>query len=263
MAHREDEDNTAPESSNLPARARGFSTSELEAVIRRAVELQAGSSTRGEEGVSGTDVVRIGQELGLEPAAVRRAMAEVRSGPAEEGGAMVSLVGERRARASRVIRRPEATVAARLDRYLRDVEFMVPQRRFPQRTRYVRDASFAAGLARFTRGFSRAHRPLDFQQLDVSVSALDEVSCLIEASVDLGTTRGGVFAGIMGSTGVATAGWATAVLATPIADPLLLLGVPALGAAWYGMRAIYAKVHGDAEEKLESFLDRVEHDELR
>jgi hypothetical protein len=84
-----------------PAPSTNLTTSELEAVIRRAAELQAGSSARAEEGVSEAEVVKIGQELGLEPAAVRRAIAEVRSRPAEERGALVGMVGERVVRTSR------------------------------------------------------------------------------------------------------------------------------------------------------------------
>ncbi len=262
MTHQQDDD-ALPDASNLPATSRSFTTSELEAVIRRAVELQAGSAARADDGVSGMDVVRIGRELGLDSAAVRRAMAEVQSAQPAERGALVSLVGERAARVSRVIRLPAADVAARLDRYLRTIEFMVPQRRFPMRTRYVRDASFAAGIGRFARGFSRAHRPLDFKQLDVAVSPLEATSCLVEAGVDLATTRGGLAVGVLGSSSAAAAGWAAAVWATPIADPLMLLGVPVVAGAWYGMRAIYGRVRGSTEDRLESLLDRLEHEELR
>lgn len=247
---------------NVPATSRNLTTQELEAVIRRAVELQASSSARSDEGISETEVVRIGQELGLEPATVRRAMAEVRARPAEEGGALVTLAGPGTVRANRVLRRPAAGIGLLLDRHLRETEFMVPQRRFPDRTRYVRDSSMAAGLARFARGFSRSQRPLDLKQLDVAVSAIDAETCLLEVSVDLAGTRGGLVAGVLGSSGGLAAGWAATVWATAVADPLMLLGVPVVAGAWYGTRAIYETIRRSVQDKLESLLDRVEHNEL-
>ncbi|NLG63459.1 MAG: hypothetical protein GX539_14570 [Candidatus Cloacimonetes bacterium] len=245
-----------------PAPSTNLTTSELEAVIRRAAELQAGSSARAEEGVSEAEVVKIGQELGLEPAAVRRAIAEVRSRPAEERGALVGMVGERVVRTSRVVQRPAATVAAVLDRYLREKEYMVAQRRFHNRTRYVRNPSIAAGIARFASGFSRAHPPLDMKELDVAVSRIDEASCIVEVGVDMGGMRGGLVAGLLGSSSAMAVGWSAAVLATPIADVLLLLGIPLVGGAWLGMRAIYGNITGSVRDKLESLLDRLEHNEL-
>ncbi len=246
----------------VPATAPNLTTHELEAVIRRAVELQAGQSNRADEGVSHAEVVRIGQELGLEPAAVRRAIAEVRGRPAAEAGALVGLAGPRTVQASRVLRRPAAGVGLLLDRHLREKEFMVAQRRFADRTHYVRDSSMAAGLARFARGLSRAHRPLDLKQLDVAVFAIDAESCLLEVTVDLGGTRGGLIAGVLGGSGGLSAAWATIAWATAVADPLMLLGIPVLGGAWLATRAIYGTVRNSVQEKLESLLDRVEHNEL-
>jgi hypothetical protein len=253
----------AGETPNVPAVPRNFSTPELEAVIRRAVELQAGGTARADDGISEAEVVRIGQELGLEPVAVRRAMAEVRGRPAEDSGALAAVAGPAIVRASRVLRRPAATVAAELDRYLRDTEIMVAQRRFADRTRYVRNPTFAAGLTRITRGISSSHQPINLKQVDVSILPLDAESCLLEASADLAAMRGGITAGVLGSSSVLTAGWAATVWATALADPLMLLGVPALAGAWYGTRAIYGSIARSVEEKLESLLDRVEHDELR
>jgi len=262
MQERDDTDLPARRPPTTPATTANLTTAELEAVIRRASELQAGSSARAEDGVSESDVVRIGQELGLAPAAVRRAIAEVRSRPDEEGGALTAMVGERVLRASRVLQQPAAAVAPTLERYLREKEYMVAQRRFGHRTRYVRNSSVAAGIARFASGFSRTHPPLDMKELDVAVSAIDDATCLVEVSVDMGGTRGGIVAGVLGSGSALAAGWSIAVWATPIADVLMLLALPVLGGAWVGMRAIYGSVTGGVSEKLESLLDRLEHGDL-
>jgi hypothetical protein len=258
--------NERPEDQDRPqppaVQAHRFTNDELEAVIRRAVELQAGSPGRADDGLSDTDIVRIGQELGLESGAVRRAMAEVRTRGGEESGALDTVVGGRTVRAVRVVKRPAAGTLQQLDRYLRDVELMVPQRRFPERTRYERDSSLAAGLARFTRGLSRSHKPLGLERLDVAVTALDRDSCLVELGIDMAATRGGLLAGVMGSTGAAATAWSIVVWATAIADPLMLVGIPALAGSWFGTRAIYGSIRRSAQDKLESLLDRVEHDDL-
>ena len=251
-----------PEPRPEKAPARHYSTEELEAVIRRAVELQSGPASR-EEGVSANEVVRIAQELGLEPGAVRHAMAEVRSRPPAEQTTLGRSMGPGLARAARVVRRTAAATERLLSEYLRERELMVVQRRFPERTRYVRDGSIGAGLARMARGFGRSEQPLDLPRVDLAVSAIDAESCLVELSVDMGGARAGYAAGALGLGGSAAAGLATAIWATPVADPLMLLGLPVLGAAWYGMRAIYGATHRSTQEKLESFLDRLEHGDLR
>jgi len=246
--------------SSVPAR--NFTTQELEAVIRRAVELQSGSSARTEDGIAQSEVLRIGQELGLEPSAVRRAMAEVRSRAPSERSLLGKSMGPRVVRCARTLRQPAALTGMRVEQHLLEREYMVVQRRFPERTRYVKDSSLAAGLARLARGFTRAQRPLDLKQLDVAVAAIDETTCLVELSVDLGSERAGVVTGAIGGGGAIATGLATAVWATPVADPYMLLGIPVLGVAWYGMKRVYRGLQRSALEKMESFLDRLEHNEL-
>jgi hypothetical protein len=45
-------------------------------------------------------------------------------------------------------------------------------------------------------------------------------------------------------------------------DPTLLLGFPIFGAAMLLARGIYRGVAGSVQDRLEAFLDRVEHGEL-
>jgi hypothetical protein len=261
---RDDEQIPERQKADLPVTSR-ITNEELQAVIRRAVELQSGSEAQGVagEGVSEVEAVRIGQELGLDPATLRLAMAEVRGRPESDGGTLTKVVGKRTVRAARVVSCPAPNTTAMLDEYLRTTEFMVAQRRFPTSTRYARDASIAAGLGRFARGFTRAQRPINVAELDVAVATLDEESCLLTLSADLGAMRGGLLAGVLGSGAVLSAGWVVTVWATTIADPLMLLGIPLLAGSWLGMRAIYGTIRRSLQDKLESLLDRVEHDELK
>jgi hypothetical protein len=263
MVHSHDQRALARRSPSLPLSSRNLTTTEFEAVIRRAAELQGDNTTRLEEGVPESEVVRIGQELGLEPATIRRAMAEMRGSQAVEDGLLVSLAGPRNVLASRIVNRPAADVADDLEIYLCESEFMLPQRRFADRTRFVRDSSFAAGLARFARGFVRSPRRLvDLKQLDISISAVDADSCVVTLSANLAGTRGGLVGGVIGGSGGATAAWAAVAWATPLPDPLMLLGVPVLAGAWLGTRAIFHTVRRSVQERIESLLDEIEHDTL-
>ncbi len=254
-----DDPNSALPAGNLPIQSRNFSTPELEAVIRRALELQTNTSMRMEESLSEADVVRIGQELGLDVATVRRAMAEVHGRPEQkESGALVALAGNKIVRVSRVLHRDAASVESTLDRYLRELEFMVPDRRSGNRTRYERNASLAAMMSRITQRFSRSDKPLNLEQVEVAVSPLDERSTLVQLSVDLATMRGSLVAGVLGSSTAASGAWAIVVWATAIVDPLMLIGLPAIAGGWLGTRAIYRSIFSSTEDRLESLLDRLE-----
>lgn len=246
--------------SDLPARR--LTSQELEAVIGRAVELQSASGA-SDDGIAEAEVVRIGRELGLDPAHVRRAIADIRSRLPAERGAMATLMGAGRVRAARTIRRPAADVGMLLERYLVRCEYMHVQRRFPDRTRYIRDSSIAAGLGRLTRQLGRREPRLDVKEVDVAVAAVDADSALVELSLDLTGERVGFFAGgIAGGTVTSVPNIAFA-LATPAPDLLALAAIPIFGAWLLGMRAGYRYSAKQGHEKLESFLDRLEHGELK
>jgi hypothetical protein len=244
----------------LPARR--LSSQELEAVIRRAVEIQTAAGTP-DEGIPEAEVLRIGQELGIDAVTVRRAITDVRGRPPAERGILAKTMGPGTLRAARTVRRNAAAVGLLLEEYLLRCEYMVVQRRFSDRTRYVRGTGFAAAMGRGLRVFNQSHKAMDLGRLDVSVSAIDDDTCLVEISVDTSGARAGMAAGAAAVGGVAAAGITTAVLATPIIDPLALLSLPALLGSWLGMRGIYGAVQSSTQDKLESFLDRLEHNELK
>lgn len=251
-----------PEGAGLPARRIG--SEELEAVIRRAVEIQAareGAAAAG-EGIDEAEAVRIGEELGLAPDAVRRAIVDVRSRVPAERGPMASLMGPGVVRAARVVRRPAAETGMLVERWLTECEFMAVQRRFPDRTRYARAKGVAAGIGRALRQIGERHQSLGLPTVDVAVSAVDEDRCLVELSVDYsgqraGLAAGGLAGGLGGGGAVAAAAWTAGV------EPLMLLGIPVLGALVAGMSAIHRHHVSSTAERMESFLDRLEHGELR
>jgi hypothetical protein len=253
---------TPPPGGNLPVRR--VSSQELEAIIRRAVEIQSAAGDAEEpEGIPEAEVLRIGKELGLEPASVRRAIADVRGRAPAEQGMLARTMGPRTVLAARTVRRPAAAVGLLVEQYLVTVEYMVVQRRFPDRTRYVAGTGMGAVMGRAYRKMQERHAALDVTPLDVAVSVIDEDTCFVEVSTDLGNVRGGLAAGAAVGGGGSAAAIVTAVLATPIVDPLALVALPVLGGMYLGMRGIFGAVSRSTQEKLEAFLDRLEHGELR
>lgn len=251
-----------PPGGNLPARR--VSSQELEAIIRRAVEIQSAAGAADEaDGIPEAEVLRIGRELGLEPATVRRAIADVRGRAPEEHGVLARVMGPRTVLAARTVRRPAAAVGLLVEQYLTTVEYMVVQRRFPDRTRYVAGTGMGAAMGRAYRKMQERQPSLDVTPLDVAVSVIDEDTCFVEVSTDLGNVRGGLAAGAALGGGGGAAAIVTAVLATPIVDPVALAALPVLGGVLWGMRGIFGVVSRSTQEKLEAFLDRLEHGELR
>ncbi|HEX8245847.1 MAG TPA: hypothetical protein VF541_20200, partial [Longimicrobium sp.] len=201
-----------PGGSGLPARK--LSSTELEAVIKRAVELQTAREADMTDGLTDGEVVRIGKELGIEQHLVRRAIAEVRSRPPEEHGVLAGMMGPGVVRAARTIRRPAVELGIFIERYLVEAEFMVVERRFPDRTRYLRGTGVGAILGRTFGRVNQRHAALDLPMLDVGVALADEDSSVVTLAVDLSTGRawgaaGGLVGGVAGGGGVALAVLAT------------------------------------------------------
>ena len=249
-----------PGGSGLPARR--LSSAELEAVIQRAVELQ---TTREEmaDGITEGEVVRIGQELGLEPHVVRRAIAEVRSrAPAEQGMMAGMMGGPGTVRAGRTIRRPATEVGMFLEQYLLQAEYMVVERRFPDRTRYLRAGGIGAAMGRAFSQVSARQARLDLERVDVSVALADSDTSYVELSVDLRGVRTGMAAGGW-ATGLGTGGAAAVIAAATTAPVLALVGIPLLAGSVLGSRWIYRHMLDKLQDKLEGLLDRLEHNELK
>lgn len=258
-------------SDNLPAHpggasglpSRRLSTQELEAVIRRAHELQLARDDR-EEGLSEAEVLQIGRELGLSVGHVRQALAEV-SAPrqAAERGAVARVMGPSHLSASRAVPGEAGRVREQIERYLLEVECMVIARRHPDRTAYERGRGLGPA---FRRAVGRAntksrYAPFKLEMVEVSVQPLEAGYALVTAGVDLRGARTGLFAA-----GATVGGVGSAALATFLGiavDPLAaLLALPVLPAGVAGMRAVYGGVTSTTAQQLESFLDRVQHGEL-
>lgn len=260
-------------SDNLPASpysggsgppARRLSSQELEAVIRRAHELQTTRADR-EDGLSEAEVIQIGKELGLSTGHVRQALAEVATPkPPAEAGTMTRMMGPSVFTASRAVPGDARQVREQIEQYLLEVECMEIVRRHPGgRTQYRRGQGIGATLRRATSQLNSRSRFAQFklQEVTVEVQPLETGFSLVTLGADLGTVRAAMLAtgGTMGGVGGTAAAGFLGVAVDPLAA---LLGIPILAGGYLFSRMAYGSVTGSTANQMEAFLDRVQHGEL-
>lgn len=261
-----------PESSgsNLPERR--VSNEELEQVIRRAAELQARDAERESgDSLTETELLRIGQEIGLSGQYLRRALAEVSADAAPKPTAVTRILGPEKVSASRTVPGDADEVRVKLDEYLVTREWLAAVRRFPDLTIYERargtdlarilrvaqDAFMGAGAGpQVGAGFELRKA----RQVEIAVQPLEEGYSYATLTADLsgmraGFAAGGWIGGVGGGSAVA------AVLGIAVDPTAALLGVPVLAGSVWGMRAAYDSIAARAALHLESLLDSLERGE--
>lgn len=246
--------------SNLPVPR--LSNRDFELVIRRAAELQARESEDrfGGDGISESEVIRIGRELGLSTPNLQRAIAEM-TGAAPEEGVLTSVFGPTTVRASRAIRGDAAEVAKRLERHLEEREFLAVLRRFNDRVVFTRASGMMATMGRAaSQMFSRSPL-LKVTNLEMSVRPFDEENAFVSLSTSLRSNRttAATSSIVGGGAGSAVTG---AVLGIAIAPPAALLALPVLGFSIFLGRTFYDGLVGEVRVQLEALLDRLEHGDL-
>jgi hypothetical protein len=251
-----------PMGENLPARR--LTATEVELVLRRAVELQARESDArlsAAEGMSEGELIRIGEELGLSPRHIQQALAETSAEPQSGEGFFGRSFGPGTVKVSRLIRRSADDARADLDSYFRERECMVVHRRFPDRIVYTQGSGVSTVLQKAAAQMGGKYKLLDVRAVEIGVQEVDERSCYVALAVDLRGPRAGFAAGglVTGGGGGAAA---AAFLGIAVAPPAALLGLPILAASYWGARALYQQSLGRMRGQLESLLDRLEHREL-
>jgi hypothetical protein len=268
-----------PESSVPPARGsnlstRRLNTEQMEAVVRRAVELQARESdSLDDPGVTEDELLRIGGELGIGADHMRRALAEVAVSTPTAGGVGARLFGAARTGAARAVPGPPEAVRAHIERYLVDSQYLAVLRRLPDVTWYEKSSGFQVELTRAmdaTRAMlggrgagPRIGAGFDLRTartVEVSVTPLEDGISWVSLTVDLGNQRTGYWVGINTGFGVAALTGA-ALAAVMIAPPAALLALPVIGGSAWGTRVAYDRILKRARLHLEALLDHLERGE--
>jgi hypothetical protein len=243
----------------------------LERVLARAAELQALAPDTPEL-LTEEQILEVGREVGLAPAALRQALAEERSRivvPSEHG-MTARLFGARAACAMRTMRGTPERLLAVLDRWMVTDELLQPKRRFPDRVTWEpRRGVWAAvhrGMNFRGRGFALARAA----EVGATAVAVDAERTIVRLEADLAPARGERVR-LSGATAVSGlgAGGAAAVIAAMLLPPTAIgVGVVAAAAllpAAAGMGGAYAiaRQHAAALTRaqlaLEQLLDRLEH----
>jgi hypothetical protein len=194
----------------------------LERIIRRAAELQADEREIGDSGMSESELVTLGQEVGIPQAYLQQALLEerTRSVVTVERGFLGWAVGPANVAAERTIAGEEHQVQAALGRWMTEEEMLQVKRRYPNRTSWDAQqgaiASIRRGLGLGGRRYvlARAH------EIVGQVTTVQPGRCHVALIADVSPSRG-ARAGGAGAVLVVGAG-ATAVLSIlPLAIPII------------------------------------------
>jgi hypothetical protein len=248
-------------SNHLPV-PRRIDEQALRRIIQRATELQTSAAELG-EGLTEEELLSLGEEVGIAPTHLRRAMQEERTRAlaATESSAITWLVGARQVAAVRTIAGDQSKIEDALSHWMLEGELLQVRRRYPDRVSYERKEGAWASLRR-SFGFG-GHKYLlaRAKKVVTQVASLDELRCLVQLVADLSNTRNErlVGSGLTISAGAATTGVALVLgVMAPVAVVPLALGAP--------LAILIARSRRSQLEEfrvaLEQILDRLEHGDL-
>ncbi|HVO34242.1 MAG TPA: hypothetical protein VMT21_01685 [Gemmatimonadales bacterium] len=241
---------------------RKITREQLERIIQRAAELQAGEMDTG-EGMTEPELLKLGSEVGIPGRFLRQAMyEEAAGGAALERSFVGRWVGPRMLLAHRVVPGDKAALEQAIAEFMTEEEAMTPKRRLPDRTVWERQKGL---LAEMKRGLSLQGKPYHLARaLDVSVqlNALEDGYCHAELAADVSNMREQSVTGI----GVlAAAGVVGSLILALVPGLVLLAWLPLL--AGLGLSGLAARTYrGKAmrmQTALEQVLDRLERGEIR
>ncbi len=252
---------------HLPAKR--VSSGDLERVIRRATELQFDEGSEIAD-LPVEELVRIGEEVGLEPRHVRRALAEVQAEsllPAlpTDAGLALRLWGEGVVRHSRAVRGAPADVQARVERHFEEKESLKRVREQPGRSVWEPATGLLRQMQRTLDVGGHGYELAKVRNVQLAVEGLEEGWALVTISADLRNVRAQQATGWMIGLGLTGVGAAVALLLTAtgpgvVLSPVLVAGAIAGGSLAAGRTVRRAR--GRIELVILGLLDRLERGEI-
>ncbi len=243
-----------------PARRR-IPAEDLESIVRRASELQNRHGSAGTHSLTEAEVVDIGQQVGLEPDYVRRAIAEVYAEslvPKQPpGNALLDLLaGDARVEVRRVIAGNPARIQEQLEAELREREKLAPLRRRLGRSVWEASKGTFARLERFMNFSGREYALAEIRQVDLAVAELEPGWSLVTVTADLGNRRDESLYGAGG--GVLAAAVAAFLLAGESAGAGVAIALLGAAAAAPWLRWSLGRRRARIAVLLEGLVDRAE-----
>jgi len=239
----------------------------LERVLARAAELQAASGEEIDASDTLTDaqILDLGREVGLSPAALRQALAEERSRlvPVKATDVSISqtLLGDARVGAQRVVRGSPARVLETLDRWMQRDELLRTVRQRPDSLMWEPTRGFVGSIRR---AFGNRDYAL-FQADAIMATAVpvDEATSLVRLEADFSSLRKAQVTQTVGGGVVGVLFTGAAIVANVVVP---LAWVPAAGitlASYLGARRRHRHALVRGLLSLEQVLDRLERGETQ
>lgn len=260
--------------SELPARRPSPRTpitqEQLERVIRRASDLQFKSSTTLPSTLDRAEVVRIGEEVGIEPRHIQQAMAEMEAEalvPAapEDGGFLASWTGPAVVRVSRVVPGDQADVERNLEHYLKEKELLRPVRSQRGRSLWEPAGGLVSSMRRAMDVGGHGYTLAKARRLQVAVEPLESGWSLVTLTADMANLRGEAAGWTLGL-GLAGVGASLGLVLSTGGAALAFIGAGALVAGGLATGRVAGRKQLQKErERMEltllGLLDRLERGE--
>jgi hypothetical protein len=241
---------------------RKITREQLERIIQRAAELQAGEMDTG-EGMTEQELLKLGSDVGIPGRFLRQALYEEDAGgTALERSLASRWVGPRMLLAHRVVPGDRAALEQALGEYMTDEEAMTPKRRLADRTVWERQKGLFAEMKRGLSFEGKAYHLARAADVSVQIAALEDGYCHAELAADIGNHRGSAVVGA----GTLTALGVFGTLVVALVPGLQLLAVVPL-LSGLGLASLVVRDYRRRAERmqtaLEQVLDRLEQGEIR
>src|SRR5437868_4679256 len=244
----------------------------LERVLARAAELQGASALpESSDLISESQLLDIGNEVGLSPATLNQALAEERTriNVPEERGVVAQVAGAGFATATRTVPGNPRDVLATIDSWMQRDECLQVQRRFSDRITWEPQRGLFGKLRRPVNVSGRGYYLMDAGQVSATVLPVDSSRVVVRLDADIHASRArrvgaGSFVGAMGAaaSGVLGLGLVVAHLPLFIAAGAAVLPFAGSTFAAYKVARTHRGILSSVQLALEQILDRLEHGEF-
>lgn len=266
----------ADEKSPLPApastRQPPLDRQALERVLARAAELQ-GASAMPESGdlITESQLLEIGNEVGLSPAVLNQALAEERTriNVPEERGLVAQIAGAGFATATRTVPGAPRDILATVDTWMQRDECLQVQRRFADRITWEPQRGLFGKLRRTVNVSGRGYYLMDAGQVSATVLPVDASRVVVRLDADIHTSRArrvgiGSFVTAMGAAASGIVGLGLVVVHLPLFIAAGAAVLPFVGSTFAGYKVArtHRSVLSSVQLALEQILDRLEHGEF-
>jgi hypothetical protein len=244
----------------------------LERVLARAAELQGASAIpESSDLISESQLLDIGNEVGLSPATINQALAEERTrvNVPEERGLVAQVAGAGFATATRTVSGNPRDVLATIDAWMLRDECLQVQRRFADRITWEPQRGLFGKLRRTVNVSGRGFYLMDASQVSATVLPVDSTRVVVRLDADIHASRarrvgisGFVAAVGAAASGVVGLGLVVAHLPLIIAAGTAVLPFAGGSFAAYRVARTHRGVLSSVQLALEQILDRLEHGEF-